>query len=81
MNRNWYLKLNHSTHIIVLVAKFYAQFLHSIYNDLESTQDVVEYDGAPFFLLRLGEALRIDQSHLLEDSRLSALSSACATYV
>ena len=30
MNRDWSLELKHSTHIIALVAKFYAQLFHSI---------------------------------------------------
>lgn len=56
------------------------ELLHGIEDDAEGSEDVVEYDGAPFFLFALGEALGIDEAHLLENSRFATLAGTWKTH-
>lgn len=66
------------THRSILVLEANAEFVHRIDTHPQAVQDIVEDDNTPFLLLVLGEAiLCVDQSHLLQNRRLSTLSSSC----
>ncbi len=53
------------------------KLFHCIDTHPQAVEDIVEDDDAPFLLLVLGEAIFcIDQSHLLQDRRLSTFSSS-----
>lgn len=64
------------TYTVELITELDPQLLHGVQHDLEGAQNIIEDDRAPFLLLRPREALRIDQSHLLQDGRLPGLSGA-----
>lgn len=66
--------MERGTYAIELVFECDLELLHGIEDDAEGCEDVVEDDGAPFFLFVLGEALGVDEAHLLQDSGFSALA-------
>lgn len=49
---------------IELVFERDLELLHGVEDDAEGREDVVEYDGAPFLLFALGEALGVNEAHL-----------------
>ena len=67
------------SYLVVLVLEFDIAVVHGVENDSHRLDDVVEYYGLPFELLAFGEALRIDQPHLLENRRLARFSGTCAS--
>ena len=68
-----------AAYLVVLVLEFDTAVVHDVENESHGLDDVVEYYGLPFELLAFGEALRIDQPHLLEDRRLARFSGTCAS--
>lgn len=66
-----------TTYQIVVVLELGLLLLHGGEDGLEGRDQVVEDDGAPLLALQLVEAAGVDNSHLLEDGRLAALSSTC----
>lgn len=62
------------THAVELIVEWDLELLHGVEDDAEGCEDVVEYDGAPFLLFALGEALGVDEAHLLQDGGLAALA-------
>lgn len=60
-----------------LVLERLVVFLHDQKYRVERIDQIVEDDRAPLFALISGEATRVDDAHLLEDSGLAALSSTC----
>lgn len=68
--------LNPITHNVAFFSKVHFLLFHGAKNDLESVQQVIEDRDLPLFPLGSLEAFRMYEAHLLEDSRLSRLSSS-----
>lgn len=65
------------TYNVVFILKVGVVLLHGLENCLEGGNEVVEDGGAPCLALHALETASIDDSHLLEDGRLSALAGTC----
>ena len=65
---------------IELVFERDLELLHGVEDDAEGREDVVEYDGAPLLLLALGEALGVDEAHLLQHRGLAALAGTWGSH-
>ncbi len=65
------------TYNVVVVLKVDVVVLHGRVNGLEGRDQVVEDGGPPCLALEALEAARVDDAHLLEDSRLAALTGTC----
>lgn len=66
---------------VLWVAILHVVLLHGALDALECVEQVAKDGDLPLFALSRGEALGVYQAHLLEDRRLSALSSTCANTI
>ena len=68
------------TYAIELIVERDLELLHGVEDDAEGSEDVVEYDGAPLLLFALGEALGVDEAHLLQHGGLAALAGTWGSH-
>ena len=65
-------------YLAFLVLKLYAHILHLFYDNLVGNDQIREDHLTGFFAFVRVEAPRMNDAHLLENSRLARLASSCS---